>query len=118
MTEIKFNSDEFYRLIADKPGLAKYLSVSDKLVVVFAGVELPDRRLGLDADVRDVGPSCKAEMSGLDALGRRTGTAQMPQERAISRASPDPALISSRGLVTMDGTFAREVPRCPKRSCS
>jgi len=38
VTEIKFNSDEFYRLIADKPGLANYLSVSDKLVVVFAGV--------------------------------------------------------------------------------
>jgi Ca-activated chloride channel family protein len=38
VTEIKFNSEEFYRLIADKPGLAKYLSVSDKLIVVFAGV--------------------------------------------------------------------------------
>ena len=38
VTEVKFNSDEFYRLIAERPGLAKYLSVSDKLVVVFAGV--------------------------------------------------------------------------------
>jgi Ca-activated chloride channel family protein len=35
---VKFGSDEFYRLIAAKPGLAKYLSVSDKLIVVFAGV--------------------------------------------------------------------------------
>jgi Ca-activated chloride channel family protein len=38
VTEIKFNSDAFFRLMADKPGIAKYLSVSDKLVVVFAGV--------------------------------------------------------------------------------
>jgi Ca-activated chloride channel family protein len=37
-SDIKFGSDEFYRLIAAKPGLAKYLSVSDKLIVVFAGV--------------------------------------------------------------------------------
>jgi Ca-activated chloride channel family protein len=37
-TEVKFNSDAFYRLIAEKPGLAKYLAVSDKLVVVFEGV--------------------------------------------------------------------------------
>jgi Ca-activated chloride channel family protein len=38
VSEIKFNSDEFYRLIAEKPGLAKYLSVAEKLIVVFAGV--------------------------------------------------------------------------------
>lgn len=38
VTEIKFNSDEFYRLIAAKPGIAKYLSVSNKLIVVFEGV--------------------------------------------------------------------------------
>lgn len=37
-TEIKFNSDEFYRLIAGQPGLAKYLSAGRKLVVVFKGV--------------------------------------------------------------------------------
>jgi len=37
-TEITFNSDEFYRLLAAKPGLARYLSVSTKLVVVFEGV--------------------------------------------------------------------------------
>jgi Ca-activated chloride channel family protein len=37
-SDIEFGSEEFYRLIADKPGLAKYLSVSDKLIVVFAGV--------------------------------------------------------------------------------
>ena len=38
VTEVKFNSDEFYRLLADKPGLAKYIAVSSKLVVVFGGV--------------------------------------------------------------------------------
>jgi Ca-activated chloride channel homolog len=38
VTEVKFNSDAFYRLIADKPGLAKYLSAGSKLVVVFEGV--------------------------------------------------------------------------------
>ena len=38
VNEIKFNSDEFYRLIAGKPGIAKYLSVANKLIVVFEGV--------------------------------------------------------------------------------
>jgi len=37
-TEVKFNSDAFYRLISEKPGLAKYLSVARSLVVVFDGV--------------------------------------------------------------------------------
>jgi Ca-activated chloride channel family protein len=36
-TEIKFNSDEFYRLLTDKPAIAKYLSAGRKLIVVFAG---------------------------------------------------------------------------------
>ena len=36
--DVKFNSDEFYRLIADKPGLAKYLSAARNLIVVFEGV--------------------------------------------------------------------------------
>lgn len=35
--ELKFNSDEFYRLLAAKPGLAKYLSAGSRLVVVFEG---------------------------------------------------------------------------------
>ncbi len=38
VTEVRFNSDEFYRLLAGKPGLAKFLSVADRLVVVFEGV--------------------------------------------------------------------------------
>ena len=37
-TEVKFNSDAFYKLIAEKPGIAKYLSTGNKLVVVFEGV--------------------------------------------------------------------------------
>jgi Ca-activated chloride channel family protein len=37
-TEVRFNSDEFYRLIADRPGLAKYLSAARNLIVVFGGV--------------------------------------------------------------------------------
>lgn len=36
--EIAFDSDEFYRLIAAKPGLAKYLSVGTKVVVVYEGI--------------------------------------------------------------------------------
>jgi Ca-activated chloride channel homolog len=36
--EITFNSDEFFRLISDKPGIAKYLSAGSKLVVVFEGI--------------------------------------------------------------------------------
>jgi hypothetical protein len=37
-TEVKFNSDAFYKLIAEKPGIAKYLSVGNKLIVFFEGV--------------------------------------------------------------------------------
>jgi Ca-activated chloride channel family protein len=37
-TEVKFNSDAYYQLIASKPGLAKYLSAGRMLVVVFEGV--------------------------------------------------------------------------------
>jgi len=37
-TEVKFNSDAFYKLIAEKPGIAKYLSTGSKLIVVFEGV--------------------------------------------------------------------------------
>jgi Ca-activated chloride channel family protein len=37
-TEVKFNSDAFYKLIAEKPGIAKYLSAGNKLIVVFEGV--------------------------------------------------------------------------------
>ena len=36
--EVKFDSDEYYRLMAEKPGLAKYFSVSDKLIVSYQGV--------------------------------------------------------------------------------
>jgi Ca-activated chloride channel family protein len=38
VTEVKFNSDEFYKLIAEKPGIAKYLSAGSKMIVVFEGV--------------------------------------------------------------------------------
>jgi len=37
LREIAFGSDEFFRLVAAKPGLAKYLSVANKLLVVFEG---------------------------------------------------------------------------------
>ena len=36
--DIKFNSDEFYRLLTDKPAIAKYLSAGRNLIVVFDGV--------------------------------------------------------------------------------
>jgi Ca-activated chloride channel homolog len=35
---VKFNTDAYYKLIVEKPGLAKYLSAGNKLIVVFAGV--------------------------------------------------------------------------------
>ncbi len=38
LTEIAFDSDEFYKLLAAKPGLAKYLSVGKKVVVVHEGI--------------------------------------------------------------------------------
>ena len=37
-TEVKFNSDALYKLIAEKPGIAKYLSAGSKMIVVFEGV--------------------------------------------------------------------------------
>jgi len=37
-TEVKFNSEAFYKLIAEKPGIAKYLSAGSKMIVVFEGV--------------------------------------------------------------------------------
>lgn len=36
--EIKFNSDEYFRLISEKPGIVKYLSVGSKLIVCYQGV--------------------------------------------------------------------------------
>jgi Ca-activated chloride channel family protein len=36
--EIKFNSDEYFRLLAQKPSLAKYASVGTKLIICFEGV--------------------------------------------------------------------------------
>lgn len=38
LKEIKFNSEEYFRLLAEKPGLAKYVSVGTKLIVCFEGV--------------------------------------------------------------------------------
>jgi Ca-activated chloride channel family protein len=38
VTEVKFNSDGYYKLISEKPVLAKYLSVGINLIVVFEGV--------------------------------------------------------------------------------
>jgi Ca-activated chloride channel family protein len=36
--EIFFNSDEYWRLVSAKPGIAKYLSVAKKIIVNFEGV--------------------------------------------------------------------------------
>jgi Ca-activated chloride channel family protein len=36
--EVKFGSDEYFKLMSDKPGLAKYLSVGGKLIVSYQGV--------------------------------------------------------------------------------
>jgi len=36
---IDFNSEEYYRLIAERPGIAKYLSVARNLIIVFKGVD-------------------------------------------------------------------------------
>jgi Ca-activated chloride channel family protein len=36
--KIDFSSEEYYRLIAERPGIAKYLSVARKLIIVFEGV--------------------------------------------------------------------------------
>lgn len=35
--DIRFNSDDYYKLITDKPGLVKYLSAGKKMIVVYQG---------------------------------------------------------------------------------
>jgi len=35
--EIRFNSDAYFRLISEKPGIAKYLSVAENMIVSFEG---------------------------------------------------------------------------------
>jgi Ca-activated chloride channel family protein len=37
VVEVRFNSDAYFRLISDQPGLAKYLSVAQNVIVVFEG---------------------------------------------------------------------------------
>jgi Ca-activated chloride channel family protein len=37
LVEVRFNSDAYFRLISDQPGLAKYLSVAQNVIVVFEG---------------------------------------------------------------------------------
>jgi Ca-activated chloride channel family protein len=37
LKEIQFNSDEYFRLISQKPGIAKYLSLASKMVINFEG---------------------------------------------------------------------------------
>lgn len=36
--EIQFNSEEYFRLISEKPGIAKYLSLSSKMIISYGGV--------------------------------------------------------------------------------
>jgi Ca-activated chloride channel family protein len=36
--EIRFNSDEYYRLVIEKPGIVKYLSAGAKLIIVYQDV--------------------------------------------------------------------------------
>lgn len=36
--EIRFNSDEYFRLVTEKPGIVKYLSAGSKLIIVYQGV--------------------------------------------------------------------------------
>ncbi len=45
LKRIEFNSEEYYLLIAERPGIAKYLSVARNLIIVFDGVdyEIVDR---------------------------------------------------------------------------
>jgi hypothetical protein len=37
--EIQFNSKEFFRLVLEKPGIAKYLSVAKNLIIHYEGVD-------------------------------------------------------------------------------
>ncbi|MCK4805293.1 MAG: hypothetical protein KAT88_12075, partial [Spirochaetes bacterium] len=36
--EVRFNSEEYFRLLSAKPGIAKYLSVAKNVIVSFEGV--------------------------------------------------------------------------------
>lgn len=38
LKEIQFNSDEYFQLISEKPGIVKYLSVGKKLIICFEGM--------------------------------------------------------------------------------
>ena len=38
LKEVKFNSEEYFRLISQKPGISKYLSVARNLILCFEGV--------------------------------------------------------------------------------
>ncbi len=38
LKEIKFNSEEYYKLISEKPGIVKYLSVASRLIISFEGM--------------------------------------------------------------------------------
>ncbi len=36
--EIRFNSEDYFRLVSEKPGIAKYLSVASRVIIVYEGV--------------------------------------------------------------------------------
>ncbi|MGZ7046145.1 MAG: vWA domain-containing protein, partial [Candidatus Aminicenantales bacterium] len=40
VSEIRFNSDEYFRLAAEKPGIVKYLSIGNKMIVVYQGAAI------------------------------------------------------------------------------
>jgi hypothetical protein len=37
MTVIKFGSDEYFKLIKEEPGIVKYLSLGDEIVICYKG---------------------------------------------------------------------------------
>jgi len=38
LKEVQFNSEEYFRLISEKPGIAKYLSLASKMIVNYGGI--------------------------------------------------------------------------------
>ena len=84
--EIKYNSEAYFRLLAEKPGLAKYLSVATKLIVCLRRSELQDRRV---TDSRTWFPIRGAI---------RTFGSRLPKPEAISFAKRPGPILEFSGI--------------------
>jgi hypothetical protein len=52
--EIAFNSDDYFELISDKPGLVRYLSVARDLIISYEGVNYKVVDINEEEDPADI----------------------------------------------------------------